>query len=395
MVLAPEHPLVEKLTTPEQRAAVEDYKLQASRQTEIERSSTEKEKTGVFIGAYAVNPVNDERIPIWIADYVMMTYGTGAIMAVPAHDDRDFSFALKFGLPIIPVIERTDEIAKSAVWDGSAREGFAAALDAAGMTWEWLHIPARGKFYAVTLDGAAQTQSYAALLQAHLKPGHWGDIVGHAWQVVFEDGPMTLTSADADRALMARCHAGYEYTQQFRTTMEMWYATEWYRDVLYHAEYGMMINSGPFTGTPGETAKADVTQWLEAEGIGKFAINYKLRDWLISRQRYWGAPIPMIYCPDCGIVPVPYEDLPVLLPPDAEIPPTGENALKFNEGFLHVKCPKCGNEEAAPRNRHDGHLHVLIVVSLRVHLALLAGRRDAGAGRYALGYRGGRLLAAR
>ncbi len=346
MVLAPEHPLVEKLTTPEQRAAVTEYQLQASRQTEIERSSTEKEKTGVFIGAYAVNPVNDERIPIWIADYVMMTYGTGAIMAVPAHDDRDFAFALKFGLPIIPVIERTDEIAKSAVWDGSVGEEFAAALDAAGMAWEWLDIPERGKFYAVTLDGAEQTRSYAALLQAHLRPGHWGDIVGHAWQIVFADGPMTLTSADADRAIMARCHAGYEYTQQFRTTMEMWYATEWYRDVLYHSDYGTMINSGQFTGTPGDTAKADVTQWLEAEGIGKFAINYKLRDWLISRQRYWGTPIPMIYCPDCGVVPVPYEDLPVLLPPDAEIPPTGENALKFDEAFLHVKCPQCGNEDA-------------------------------------------------
>jgi leucyl-tRNA synthetase len=272
----------------------------------------------------------------------MMTYGTGAIMAVPAHDERDFAFALKFGLPVIPVIERNDDIAKSAVWDGSVDEDFAAALDAAGMAWEWLAIPDRGRFHAVTLHGGEQVAAYARLLQAHLKPGHWGDIVGRGWQVVFDDGPMTLDSAQSDAAIMTHCHAGYDYTRQFRTVMEMWHAVEWYRDVLYHHEYGTMINSGPLTGTPGDTAKADVTDWLQAEGIGKFAINYKLRDWLISRQRYWGAPIPMIYCPDCGVVPVPYEDLPVRLPEDAEIPPTGENALKFHAGFLNVKCPKCG-----------------------------------------------------
>jgi leucyl-tRNA synthetase len=346
MVLAPEHPLVEKLTTSEHREEVTAYQFSASRQTEIERSSTEKEKTGVFTGGYAVNPVNGERIPVWIADYVMMTYGTGAIMAVPAHDDRDFAFALKFGLPIVPVIERNDRIARSAVWDGSTQEGFEGALRDAGMAWEWLAIPGRGRFYGVTLDGDAQVAAYAKLLQAHLRPGHWGDIVGREWQVVFDDGPMTLDSAASDAAIMARCHAGYEYTQQFRTVMEMWHATEWYRDVLYHHDYGAMINSGPFTGTPGDVAKQEVTRWLEAEGIGKYAINYKMRDWLISRQRYWGAPIPMIYCPTCGVVPVPYEDLPVRLPEDAEIPPTGENALKFHEGFLHVKCPKCGNEDA-------------------------------------------------
>ena len=128
MVLAPEHPLVDKLTASECREAVEAYKLQASRQSEIERASTEKEKTGVPIGADAINPVNGERIPIWIADYVMMTYGTGAIMAVPAHDDRDFEFARKFGLPIIPVIKRNDQIAKSVVWDGSVAGDFGGEL---------------------------------------------------------------------------------------------------------------------------------------------------------------------------------------------------------------------------------------------------------------------------
>ncbi len=226
MVLAPEHPLVDKLTMPERREKVEAYKYQAARQSEIERISTEKEKTGIFTGAYAVNPVNNERIPIWIADYVMMTYGTGAIMAVPAHDERDFEFARKYNLPIPVVIEPPD-------WDGGELE-----------------------------------EPYT--------------------------GP------------------------------------------------GPMVNSGPFSGTPGAAAVQKVTGWLEEQGSGEFAVNYRLRDWLISRQRYWGAPIPIIYCDKCGIVPVPYEDLPVLLPEDAEFLPTGESPLKFHEGFLHTTCPQCG-----------------------------------------------------
>jgi leucyl-tRNA synthetase len=344
MVLAPEHPLVGKLTAAPYRAQVESYQLQADRQTEIERTSADKEKTGVFVGAYAINPVNGQHIPIWIADYVLMTYGTGAIMAVPAHDERDFEFALKFGLPIVPVIERPDGRAKSAVWDGSVIGDFGAVLAEAGIAWAPLVVPDRGQFYAVSLEGDAQVAAYTDLLQAHLKPGHWGDIVGRGWQVVFHDARMTLDSLAADAAIMARCRAGYDYMRQFDTTMQMWWEIEWYRDVLYHAEYGTMIHSGEFTSTPGEVAKATVTQWLAARGIGRASVNYRLRDWLISRQRYWGAPIPMIYCPTCGIVPVPYEDLPVLLPEDAVIPPTGENALKLHEGFLYVKCPKCGGD---------------------------------------------------
>jgi leucyl-tRNA synthetase len=344
MVLAPEHPLVSHLTTEAYREAVEEYQFQAGRQTEIERTSTDKEKTGVFIGAYAINPVNNQRIPVWIADYVLTTYGTGAIMAVPAHDERDFQFAIKFGLPIVPVIERNDDIAKSAVWDGSVKPGFGDALAAAGMAWEWIEIPERGRFYAVTLHGDELVAAYAGLLQDYLQAGHWGEIVGRGWQVVFDDARLTLDSTAADAAIMARCHAGYSYMRQFRTTMEMWYAVPWYRDVLSHHEYGTMINSGSFSGTPGDVAKARIIHWLADHGLGKGAVNYKLRDWLISRQRYWGAPIPMIYCQQCGIVPVPYEDLPVELPIDAVIPPTGENALKFYEGFRHVKCPKCGGD---------------------------------------------------
>jgi len=340
MVLAPEHPLVDKLTTPEHRAEVDTYVAQALRQSEIERLSTEKEKTGVFIGAYAINPVNDARIPIWIADYVMMTYGTGAIMAVPAHDERDFEFALKFGLSIIPVIDRPDGASKSLVRSGSVAEGFAAALAQAGFCFE----EKEGHLY-VTFQ-AEQAERYVALLREYLRAGHWSEVVGGRWLFVFggdeEPAVMELDSEDSDSQIVARCRELEPQRSEYQTAMEMLWSRPFYHDVLFHAEYGTMINSNEFSGTPGDVAKQRVTEWLAEEKKGHYKINYRLHDWLISRQRYWGAPIPFIYCDDCGIVPVPYEDLPVLLPEDAVIPPSGENALKFHERYLNVPCPNCG-----------------------------------------------------
>ena len=226
LVLAPEHPLVDKLTTPEHRAEVAAYVHRARRQSEIERLAEDREKTGVFIGAFARHPLSNGRIPIYIGDYVLLTYGTGAIHAVPAHDTRDFAFARKYRLPIPVVIAPPD-------WDGKP-----------------------------------------------LPDAYIGE--------------------------------------------------------------GTMVNSGPFDGTPSELGRQRVTEALERAGRGKAAVTYRLRDWLISRQRYWGTPIPIIYCPACGTVPVPYEDLPVLLPEDAEFLPTGESPLKLNERFRRTRCPRCG-----------------------------------------------------
>ena len=225
MVLAPEHPLVRKLTTPERRAKVEEYITASRRQTDIERLSTEKEKTGVFTGAYATNRLNGERVPIWIADYVLLSYGTGAVMAVPAHDTRDFEFAKKFGIPIRTVIA----------------------------------------------------------------PPGW-------------------SSGELAEA---------------------------------YVDQGTMVNSGQFNGMPSEKAMGAITDFIEQKGYGKRTITYHLRDWLISRQRYWGAPIPMVYCDRCGIVPVPEENLPVLLPPDADFKPTGESPLKYCKSFVETSCPQC------------------------------------------------------
>ncbi len=336
MVLAPEHPLVAKLTAPERLPEVEAYVAQASRQSEIDRTAADKEKTGVFIGAYAINPVNDERIPIWIADYVLMTYGTGAIMAVPAHDERDFEFALKFGLPIIPVIGRPDGVAKSLVKAGTAQPGLVEALKESGITFE----DREGSLY-VRLE-REQIDYYISLVQTHLHPDAWVEIVGANWVFIFHDGPQTLDSVEADREILAHCQQLEPSVRHLQTTMELLHSQPFYRDVLFHAEYATMINSAQFSGTPGDVAAQTVTGWLEEKGLGQGQVRYRLHDWLISRQRYWGAPIPIVYCDACGIVPVPEEELPVLLPDDVEFMPTGESPLKFHEGFLNTACPQCG-----------------------------------------------------
>ncbi len=218
-VLAPEHPLVDRITAAEQRDAVAAYRAQASRESEIERMSTARERTGVFTGAYAKHPMTGAPIPIWIADYVLMSYGTGAIMAVPGHDARDFDFATRHGLSIPRVIEGGE---------------------------------------------------------------------------------------------------------------------------LPHTGAGRVVNSGPYTGMDSDAAWNAIADALERGGIGQRTVQYRLRDWLISRQRYWGTPIPVVYCDACGIVPVPDSDLPVILPPDAEFRPTGESPLVHDPKFLNTTCPKCG-----------------------------------------------------
>ncbi|RPJ03059.1 MAG: leucine--tRNA ligase [Chloroflexi bacterium] len=347
MVLAPEHPLVDQITTVEQRAAVTAYINETARKTEIDRTAEGKEKTGVFTGGYAINPVNGARIPVWIADYVLISYGSGAIMAVPAHDERDFEFALKFGLPIVPVIARPDGLTKSFTLAGKwMKDGFTTALDAAGIAYKQ-----DGDRVYITMQ-ANQADAYIEIARKYLQPGQWVDVVGGRWVFIFEDESILFDSVEADRRIIERCRALEPSVADKRTVMEMLWGLEWYRDALYHADYGDMIHSGAFSGTvgtrtntdgqPEHVAKTTVTRWLEEQSIGHEAINYRLRDWLISRQRYWGAPIPITYCPECGIVGVPEEDLPVMLPDDVDFMPTGESPLRYHEGFLNTTCPHCG-----------------------------------------------------
>ncbi|KAJ50443.1 leucyl-tRNA ligase [Clostridium tetanomorphum DSM 665] len=220
VVLAPENPLVDKITTDENKESVEAYKNQAKKQSDIERQSITREKTGVFTGSYAINPVNERKVPIWVADYVLNTYGTGAVMAVPAHDERDFAFATKYDLPIERVIEGGDS--------------------------------------------------------------------------------------------------------------------------LPYTEAGIMINSDEFNGMNSDEGRKAIVEKLSKNGLGTEKINYRLRDWLVSRQRYWGAPIPIIHCDKCGIVPVPESQLPVELPYNVEFAPDGKSPLAKSEEFINTTCPVCG-----------------------------------------------------
>jgi leucyl-tRNA synthetase len=308
MVLAPEHPLVDRLTTDGQRAAVEAYREQASRQTEVERASTEREKTGIFTGGYAINPVNDEKIPVWIADYVLMTYGTGAIMAVPSHDERDFAFAITFGLPIIPVIEPPAGYTRSFVHTDTMKDGFVDLLHEAG-----IHVKEVDDRLEISLE-KEQVERYLEIAQAHLLSSRFTEIVGSRFAVIFEDGVRDLDSASSDCEILARMKKLDPTLADVQTVMESFSALPFYSDFLLHAERGTMVHSGRFSGTAGSEAQDRVTAWLEETGKGRGAINFRLHDWLISRQRYWGAPIPITYCEKCGIVPVPEKDLPVLLP---------------------------------------------------------------------------------
>ncbi len=332
MVLAPEHPLVDRVTTEERRAAMEEYRERAARVSDIDRLSTEREKTGIFTGGYAINPVNEERIPIWIADYVLMSYGTGAIMAVPAHDERDFEFAIEFGLPIIPVIDRPDGLTKSCLPAGSADADVEQALVHAGFSYEKRDD---GLYLTMSADRA---DAYAELVQEHLRPGSWTEVIGGRWSFIFHDEIVDLDSVEADRAIMDRCRGLEESARKFRTVMEAMSSLPFYRDLLLHAERGTMVHSGRFSGTAASEAQDRVTAWLEETGTGRGAISYRLHDWLISRQRYWGAPIPIIYCESCGIVPVPEEALPVLLP-DVEF--IGKMGLADIPGYAETVCPRC------------------------------------------------------
>ena len=334
MVLAPEHAAVARLTTPEQRAQVEAYAASARRMSEADRTAAEKDKTGVSTGAYAVNPVDGRRIPVWVADYVLSGYGTGAIMAVPGHDERDFAFALKYGLPILPVIDRTDGLTKSFALGGTMKEGFAEALRREAIPFE----ERQGSLY-ITIP-SAKVERYIEIAAQHVRPDSWNEVVGSRWLFIFADGLQRWDGMESEQRILARCQALEPDVRGKRTVMEMLHSVEFYRDALFHAEYGAMIHSGEFSGTPGEVAVARVTQWLEREGKGTRRVNYKLRDWGISRQRYWGTPIPVVHT-EQGEVPVREEELPVRLPDVDSYEPTatGESPLATIPKFVNVTLP--------------------------------------------------------
>lgn len=239
MSLAPEHPLVDQLVSADQKVAVDQFIAEVEGQDKLSRTSGDLEKKGVFTGAYALNPLNGEKIPVFLANFVLMDYGTGAVMAVPAHDQRDFEFAKKYELPVITVIQPEGD----------------------------------------NTDAATMVEAYT--------------------------GP------------------------------------------------GVLVNSGEFNGIDNESAKETIAESLDQRGEGRKTINYRLRDWGVSRQRYWGTPIPIIYCSDCGAVPVPEQDLPVVLPSDVELTGEGGSPLARHDEFLRVSCPKCGKDARRESDTFD------------------------------------------
>ncbi|MBE0411368.1 MAG: class I tRNA ligase family protein [Anaerolineales bacterium] len=216
------------------------------------------------------------------------------------------------------------------------REGFVEALRAAGIPFD---EDARGLAITIPFE---KIDDYIELASNHIVSDAWNEVVGTRWVFIFSDGVWEWDSWESEKRILERCKRLETAVQQRRTLMEMLWNLVFYRDALYHDEYGTMINSEQFTGTKGENAYREVTDWLEKSGKGKAAINYRLRDWLISRQRYWGAPIPIVYCPEHGAVDVPEDQLPVLLPEDVEWLPTGESPLKLHPTWKYTTCPICG-----------------------------------------------------
>jgi len=340
MVLAPEHPLVEEFTLPERRQEVEAYRQAAAGKTEMERTVADRRKTGVFTGAYAMNPVNGDYIPIWIADYVMMGYGSGAIMAVPAHDERDFAFALEYGLPVVPVIAQAEAEVRSVVFPGAVSGDLERRLVEEGFSFEIERSSDDRVTLLIRLAGDAQRRRYIDIIRECINPGRCVGLVGDQWSFVFSDGIRTLSSSQDDEEILELCRHDPQ-AQGARTVAEMLSRIPFYREALQHSERGTMINSGALTGTSAEEAVDTVCRWLADKGLGRAAVSYRLRDWLISRQRYWGAPIPMVHCRACGVIPVSEEDLPVLLP---EVSVPGRLGLADVPEFVATSCPRCGGE---------------------------------------------------
>lgn len=385
MVLAPEHPLVETLTTPGQRNYVINYVTETKKKTELQRTALEKDKTGVFTGAYAINPATKEKIPVWIADYVLMNYGTGAIMAVPAHDERDFEFAKKYQLPIKQVVApetgmkrpneerrdggcgiifdpKTQKYGVSKKPEGfygffgggvddseDEREGILREVKEESGLYDFGHIEkiaeafphyhnevkklnrfTKAACYLIILKSAKthpqKLEDHEKLELIWVKP----EEILKNWQEMthFKDLKDTEHwTRFLNEAVARAIELGFDKTSDPKK----------YQSSAF-TDKGILVNSGRFNDMNSDQAKAEITKYAG----GKLKTQYKLRDWLVSRQRYWGAPIPIIYCEKCGMQPVLEKDLPVLLPTDVDFQPKGQSPLASSKSFHKVKCPNCG-----------------------------------------------------
>ena len=380
MVLAPEHERVNELTTTEHEQAVEVYVRETNKKSDIERQDTKREKTGVFTGSYALNPATGEKVPVWIADYVLTGYGTGAVMAVPAHDQRDYEFAVKFDLPVVDVIEpetgtpQDDPVFRRSIvavvrnpenntllsinWGklggnlfvGGGRdenEDIVATAEReiaeeTGYTNLKL-VSQTGKIYH---NYFAHSKNEARRIEAH---GLLFDLVDDAQAEqaleADEQGKFTvewLTPGKVENTVNDELHA---------TVYQLLL-----KDERYHGE-GVMVNSGSYDGMRSEEAREKIVVDLAERSKGHEKTNYRMRDWLISRQRYWGAPIPIVHCERDGAVAVPEDQLPVILPPVENYEPdgTGKTALGRVEEWVNTTCPTCGGPALRETDTMDGY----------------------------------------
>jgi len=371
VVLAPEHPLVQKLSSSiKNTAEVNAYIDVTKKKTELERTELAKEKTGVKLeGVEAINPFTKQPVPVFIGDYVLGNYGTGAVMAVPAHDERDFEFAKKYNLPIVQVIEPVlTQMTGSAKFreDEPVQQSHGVIViikhwsedKYLGLRWP---TAGWGTFLTGGIDEGF-TPEQTALKEIHEETGYKKAVIvrnlgvihskyyhepkklnrfGHAptFYVELQNGEQDEVSAEET--------SKHEAVWLTRGELDTFLTAESHQqalkllDATLYTDSGILTCSSEFDGLTSEEAREKMAVWLEKEGLGAKKVNYRLRDWLVSRQRYWGAPIPIIYCDDCGEVAVPEENLPVLLPTDVDFRPTGESPLKYSKTFNDVVCPKC------------------------------------------------------
>jgi leucyl-tRNA synthetase len=385
IVLAPEHELVKKIVTNEFKELVNDYVTVATKKSEIDRMNDTKEKTGVFTGSYAINPVNGEKVPVWVADYVLSGYGTGAVMAVPAHDERDFAFAEKYKLPIVSVVEpafgeaQGDEVHKVGVnvivhdpktdkvivldWGprqnrsggnmliGGGVDNDEDVVDCAireiaeetGYTDVRLvsrsDMVGHGYFYSNVKD-----QNYS--IDAH---GLYFELVSDAKQ------PTNLDEGEKDKFIVT-WQPSKDVAAKLDDGIHRYFFETLFEKKIYHGE-GILVNSGSFSGRSTSDAREEIVAWLEQEKVGRAKTTYKMRDWLISRQRYWGAPIPIIHCDEHGAVAVPEDQLPVILPVVKDYAPKGDgkSALAGVEDWVNTTCPTCGKPAKRETDTMDGY----------------------------------------
>jgi len=379
MVLAPEHPLLKHITTDTMRENVDEYVAAAIAKSDVDRMDTEREKTGVPTGAFAVNPVNGERIPIWVADYVLMGYGTGAIMAVPAHDERDFAFAEKFKLPIIEVVEpvtgkqqENPEFRRSVVaivrnpktkkylsinW---GKDGGNLFIGGGREDDEDIEATAKREIQEETGYHNVKLVSRTGRIHHHYfahSKNVAREIEAHAMLFDLIDDAQTKTALEDNEK--------GKFTVEWLTETEVLariqdelHATAYQllaQNSCYHGE-GIMVNSGAYDGMSSSETREKIVADLHAQKVGREHVNYKIRDWLISRQRYWGAPIPIVHCDKDGAVAVPADQLPIELPPMKSYEPSGDgrSPLARVPEWVNTTCPTCGGPATRETDTMDG-----------------------------------------